>query len=51
LRFRWGDLSPKHLPEAVQYRNYAVRGGRFLINQTVKEVATSPITLILNWKP
>jgi hypothetical protein len=27
------------------------RDGRFLINQTVEESITTPITLILNWKP
>jgi hypothetical protein len=31
---------------------YAVsRDGRFLINQLVEESASTPITLILNWKP
>jgi hypothetical protein len=31
---------------------YDITGdGRFLINVTIGEIATSPITLILNWKP
>ena len=38
---------------AAAYRpQYAVsRDGRFLINQPTEESTTSPITLILNWKP
>jgi len=33
-------------------QEYAVsRDGRFLINQAVESPATTPITLILNWKP
>jgi hypothetical protein len=31
---------------------YAVsRDGRFLLNQATESSATTPITLILNWKP
>ncbi|HLE36203.1 MAG TPA: hypothetical protein VI699_03550, partial [Candidatus Acidoferrales bacterium] len=31
---------------------YAIsRDGRFLINQPAEESSTTPITLILNWKP
>ena len=34
------------------HHEYAVsRDGRFLINQFVESSVTSPITLILNWKP
>jgi len=29
----------------------ASRDGRFLILQPVEEAVTSPITLLLNWKP
>ena len=37
---------------AAGKQQYAVsRDGRFLINQTVEESTTTPITLILNWKP
>jgi Tol biopolymer transport system component len=33
----------------VQYD--VARDGRFLINMTIDDAATSPITLLLNWKP
>src|SRR5262249_14729948 len=36
----------------VNKPQYAVaRDGRFLINEPVEESTTSPITLLLNWKP
>jgi hypothetical protein len=37
--------------DSGEFRNYAVsRDGRFLIN-TVLDDASSPITLLQNWKP
>jgi hypothetical protein len=33
----------------VQYD--VARDGRFLINMAIDDAATSPITLLLNWKP
>ena len=37
---------------AAHKPQYAVaRDGRFLINQPVKEVAVTPITLLVNWNP
>jgi hypothetical protein len=38
------------LPVGGTRQQYAVFGDRFLMN-TVAEEATSPITIILNWKP
>ncbi len=36
----------------VPKQQYAVSAnGRFLVNQSVEESTTTPITLILNWKP
>ncbi len=36
----------------VPIQEYAVSAdGRFLVNQYVEESTTTPITLILNWKP
>jgi len=33
-------------------QQYAVaRDGRFLINEPTEQSSTTPITLILNWKP
>ena len=37
---------------AANKQQYVVsRDGRFLINQPVEESSTTPITMILNWKP
>ena len=41
-----------HLDWAPGHPQYAVsRDGRFLVNQYTEATSSTPITLILNWKP
>ena len=47
-RARDSNLKPD---VAINKPNYAVRHGRFLIDQVVEESTISPITLVLNWNP